>query len=66
MDTDEEATGMADIYVQPGELHLVQGPTILRTVLGSCVGVTFWNRRLGLWRAVPSHAAAIVRRTEAE
>lgn len=48
MDTDEEATGMADIYVQPGELHLVQGPTILRTVLGSCVGVTFWNRRLGL------------------
>lgn len=39
---------MADIYVQPGELHLVRGPTILRTVLGSCVGVTFWNRRLGI------------------
>lgn len=37
---------MADIYVQPGELHLVRGPAILRTVLGSCVGVTFWNRRL--------------------
>jgi chemotaxis protein CheD len=48
MDTDEETTGMADIYVQPGELHLVRGPTILRTVLGSCVGVTFWNKRLGL------------------
>jgi chemotaxis protein CheD len=45
---DEEATEMADIYVQPGEVHLVRGPTILRTVLGSCVGVTFWNRRLGI------------------
>lgn len=39
---------MADIYVQPGELHLVRIPAILRTVLGSCVGVTFWNERLGL------------------
>ena len=39
---------MADIYVQPGELHLVHEPAILRTVLGSCVGVTFWNRKLGI------------------
>ena len=39
---------MADIYVQPGELHLVRGPAILRTVLGSCVGVTFWNERLSI------------------
>jgi chemotaxis protein CheD len=46
MDADEEAGGVADIYVQPGELHLVRGPAILRTVLGSCVGVTFWNARL--------------------
>ncbi len=37
-----------DIYVQPGESHLVRGPAVLRTVLGSCVGVTFWNRRLGI------------------
>jgi len=48
MDTDEEAEAMADIYVQPGELHLVRGPSILRTVLGSCVGVTFWNQRLAI------------------
>ncbi|HEY1809416.1 MAG TPA: chemotaxis protein CheD [Acidobacteriaceae bacterium] len=48
MGADEEATGVADIYVQPGEVHLVQVPTILRTVLGSCVGVTFWNERLGI------------------
>ncbi|MFZ0633377.1 MAG: chemotaxis protein CheD [Acidobacteriaceae bacterium] len=39
---------MADIYVQPGEVHLVQVPAILRTVLGSCVGVTFWSERLGI------------------
>src|SRR5579875_1492098 len=49
METAEgEAIAMADIYVQPGELHLVRKPAILRTVLGSCVGVTFWNQRLGV------------------
>lgn len=37
-----------EIYVQPGESHLVRGPAILRTVLGSCVGVTFWDSRLGI------------------
>jgi len=37
---------VVEVYVQPGESHLVRGPTILRTVLGSCVGVTFWNPRL--------------------
>jgi chemotaxis protein CheD len=44
----DEETAMADIYVQPGESHLVREPTILRTVLGSCVGVTFWHQRLGI------------------
>ena len=38
----------ADIYVQPGESHLVRGPAILRTLLGSCVGVTFWHAELGI------------------
>ncbi len=37
-----------EVYVQPGESHLVRGPAILRTVLGSCVGVTFWHERLGI------------------
>ena len=37
-------TERLEIYVQPGESHLVRGPAILRTVLGSCVGITFWNR----------------------
>jgi len=30
----------------PGDLYLARGPAILRTILGSCVGVTFWSRRL--------------------
>lgn len=47
MAQDEEGR-MADIYVQPGESHLAQEPAILRTVLGSCVGVTFWDKRLGI------------------
>jgi len=36
------------VYLQPGEVHLARTPAILRTVLGSCVGVTFWNERLGI------------------
>jgi hypothetical protein len=32
---------LPEIYVQPGESHLVSEPTILRTVLGSCVGIAF-------------------------
>ncbi|HEY1578799.1 MAG TPA: chemotaxis protein CheD [Terracidiphilus sp.] len=31
-----------EIYVQPGESHTVTGAVILRTILGSCVGITFW------------------------
>jgi chemotaxis protein CheD len=34
-----------EIYVQPGESRAVIGPAILRTVLGSCVGITFWTRQ---------------------
>lgn len=37
-----------EIYVQPGESHLVSEPAVLRTVLGSCVGVTFLVPRLGV------------------
>jgi chemotaxis protein CheD len=37
-----------EIYVQPGESHLVNEPTMLRTLLGSCVGVTFFIPRLGV------------------
>jgi chemotaxis protein CheD len=37
-----------EVHVQPGESHLVREPTILRTILGSCVGITFWAPRAGL------------------
>ncbi|HEX4284177.1 MAG TPA: chemotaxis protein CheD [Terracidiphilus sp.] len=38
MDNEDE---LAEVYVQPGESHLTTGPVILRTLLGSCVGVAF-------------------------
>ncbi|MGB9032107.1 MAG: chemotaxis protein CheD [Acidobacteriaceae bacterium] len=38
----------AEVYVQPGESHLVHGPAVLRTLLGSCVGVTFWHQTLDI------------------
>jgi chemotaxis protein CheD len=37
-----------EIYVQPGESHLVTRPAVIRTILGSCVGVTFLVPRLGI------------------
>lgn len=39
---------LPEIYVLPGESHLVSEPTILRTVLGSCVGIAFLIPRLGV------------------
>ena len=39
---------LPEVYVQPGESHLVREPTILRTLLGSCVGIAFRVPRLGL------------------
>jgi chemotaxis protein CheD len=38
---------LPDLNLQPGELYLVRRPAILRTILGSCIGVTFWSARLG-------------------
>ena len=38
---------LPDLNLQPGELFLARSPAILRTILGSCVGVTFWSRQLG-------------------
>jgi len=43
----EPVVTVADVHVQPGESHLLREPAVLRTVLGSCVGVTFWVPRLG-------------------
>ena len=38
---------MLEVYVEPGESRLVREPTILRTLLGSCVGIAFRVPRLG-------------------
>lgn len=37
---------LPQIEIHPGESHLALQPGILRTLLGSCVGITFWVRRL--------------------
>jgi chemotaxis protein CheD len=39
---------VSDIYLHPGESYLARKPAIIRTILGSCVGVTFWCGRLGV------------------
>lgn len=39
---------LPEIYVQPGESRLVREPTMLRTLLGSCVGIAFRAPRLGV------------------
>ena len=38
---------IAEVYVQPGEMYFTLKPAVIRTVLGSCVAVTFWSPRLG-------------------
>jgi chemotaxis protein CheD len=43
----ETECALPDIYLQPGEVHFALKPSIIRTILGSCVGVTFWSARLG-------------------
>ena len=44
----ETAAELPEVYLQPGEVYLARSPTILKTVLGSCVGITFWVSRLGI------------------
>lgn len=39
---------VAEVYLYPGQAHLARKPAIIRTILGSCVGVTFWSSRLGV------------------
>lgn len=41
-------SALPEIHVQRGECRLVLRPSGLRTVLGSCVGLTFFVPRLGM------------------
>lgn len=38
--------GAIDIFLQPGEVYFGDRGTRIRTVLGSCVSITFWHPRL--------------------
>jgi chemotaxis protein CheD len=40
------AADLPEFYLQPGEWRIVRTPSILKTVLGSCVGITFHAPRL--------------------
>jgi len=37
---------LPQVYLQPGESFFADQPTIIATILGSCVGVTFWSASL--------------------
>jgi chemotaxis protein CheD len=54
-------TDLPEFYLQPGELRLVHRPSILKTVLGSCVGITFRAPRIEASAMchpmLPTHAA---------
>lgn len=39
---------LESLYLMPGELTFTECPTLVATVLGSCVAVTFYNKRLQL------------------
>jgi len=39
---------LLEVYIQPGESRMVEEPSLMRTLLGSCVGITFWAPRPGL------------------
>ena len=44
----EPESTLPEIYLSPGEMVLAREPTILATILGSCIGITFWCARLGV------------------
>jgi chemotaxis protein CheD len=44
----ETDSGLLEVYLHPGESYLARQPAIIRTLLGSCVGVSFWSQRRGI------------------
>jgi chemotaxis protein methyltransferase CheR len=46
--TTSRASELPVVYLKPAELCVTDKPTIVRTVLGSCLAVTMFNRRLGV------------------
>jgi chemotaxis protein CheD len=62
------STDLPEFYLQPGEWRIVRGPSILKTVLGSCVGITFHVPRLAASALchpmMPTHTAKPSVRTD--
>jgi len=46
MKSDQE--GPSVVHLKPGEVHITDMPKLVITVLGSCLSVTMFNRRLGV------------------
>jgi chemotaxis protein CheD len=44
----ELETELPEFHLHIGEIRVARTPTILKTVLGSCIGVTFWSPRIGI------------------
>jgi chemotaxis protein CheD len=40
-------SNLPEVYLQPGEFFLAREPTLIWTILGSCVSVSFWSEKLG-------------------
>lgn len=38
----------ASVYLRPGELYVGEQPTIVSTLLGSCVSITMFSQRFGM------------------
>jgi chemotaxis protein CheD len=37
---------LPEVYLRPGEYFLAREPTLIWTILGSCVSVSFWSEKL--------------------
>ena len=48
-----------EVYLRPGESYLARKPAIIRTILGSCVGVTFWSAKDRRRRPLPRPVAPV-------
>ena len=46
--TSLQDVGLDKVYLKPGELYIGEGPTRVITVLGSCVSVTMFSKRLSI------------------
>lgn len=44
----DHGTELPVIYLKPAELCVLDRPAVVRTVLGSCLAITMYNRRLGV------------------